>query len=58
MKLHVRKGDTVVVIAGKDKGKTGKFLLLFQVIMLLWSRELISFLVTRNLEMHKTKVAL
>ena len=26
MKLHVRKGDTVVVIAGKDKGKTGKVL--------------------------------
>lgn len=23
-KLHVRKGDNVVVIAGKDKGKTGK----------------------------------
>ena len=22
--LHVKKGDTVVVIAGKDKGKTGK----------------------------------
>lgn len=25
-KLHVKKGDTVVVIAGKDKGKTGKIL--------------------------------
>ena len=24
--LHVKKGDTVVVIAGKDKGKTGKVL--------------------------------
>lgn len=23
-KLHVKKGDTVVVIAGKDKSKTGK----------------------------------
>lgn len=23
-KLHVRSGDTVVVISGKDKGKTGK----------------------------------
>ena len=23
-KLHVRKGDTVVVLAGKDKGKEGK----------------------------------
>ena len=23
-KLHVRKGDNVVVLAGKDKGKTGK----------------------------------
>jgi large subunit ribosomal protein L24 len=23
-KLHVKKGDTVVVIAGKDKGATGK----------------------------------
>lgn len=26
MKLHVKKGDNVVVIAGKDKGKTGKVL--------------------------------
>lgn len=25
-KLHVKKGDTVLVIAGKDKGKTGKIL--------------------------------
>ncbi len=25
-KLHVRKGDTVLVIAGKDNGKTGKVL--------------------------------
>lgn len=25
-KLHVKKGDTVVVIAGKDKGKKGKVL--------------------------------
>lgn len=25
-KLHVKKGDTVLVIAGKDKGKTGKVL--------------------------------
>lgn len=25
-KVHVRKGDTVVVIAGKDKGKKGKIL--------------------------------
>ncbi|MCD5406138.1 MAG: 50S ribosomal protein L24 [Desulfotomaculum sp.] len=25
-KLHVRKGDTVVVIAGKDTGKKGKIL--------------------------------
>lgn len=25
-KLHVKKGDTVVVIAGKDVGKTGKVL--------------------------------
>ena len=24
MSLHVKKGDTVVMIAGKDKGKTGK----------------------------------
>jgi large subunit ribosomal protein L24 len=23
-KLHVKKGDTVVVLSGKDKGKTGK----------------------------------
>lgn len=26
MKLHVKKGDTVMVIAGSDKGKTGKVL--------------------------------
>ncbi|MDY2728739.1 50S ribosomal protein L24 [Clostridium sp. HCP1S3_B4] len=26
MKLHVRKNDTVVVISGKDKGKTGEVL--------------------------------
>lgn len=25
-KLHIRKNDTVVVIAGRDKGKTGKVL--------------------------------
>ncbi len=25
-KLHVKKGDTVVVLAGKDKGKKGKVL--------------------------------
>ena len=25
-KLHVKKGDTVMVIAGKDKSKTGKLL--------------------------------
>lgn len=25
-KVHVKKGDTVVVIAGKDKGKKGKVL--------------------------------
>lgn len=24
MKLHVKKGDTVVVLSGKDKGKKGK----------------------------------
>ncbi|MDE6398805.1 MAG: KOW motif-containing protein, partial [Clostridiales bacterium] len=24
MSLNVKKGDTVVMIAGKDKGKTGK----------------------------------
>lgn len=27
--LHVRKGDTVVVISGKDKGKSGKVLRVF-----------------------------
>ncbi|WP_221277207.1 50S ribosomal protein L24 [Deinobacterium chartae] len=27
MKLHVKKGDTVIVASGKDKGKTGKVLL-------------------------------
>lgn len=26
MKLHVKKGDTVMVIAGEGKGKTGKVL--------------------------------
>ncbi|MCQ2294716.1 MAG: 50S ribosomal protein L24 [Bacteroidales bacterium] len=26
MKLHVKKGDTVMVIAGSDKGKSGKVL--------------------------------
>lgn len=25
-KLHIKKGDTVIVIAGADKGKTGKVL--------------------------------
>jgi large subunit ribosomal protein L24 len=29
IKLHLRKNDTVVVIRGKDKGKTGKVLKLF-----------------------------
>ncbi len=24
--MHIKKGDTVIVIAGKDKGKTGKVL--------------------------------
>ena len=28
-KLHVRKGDTVMVIAGDDKGKTGQVLQVF-----------------------------
>ncbi|WIF95582.1 50S ribosomal protein L24 [Caminicella sporogenes] len=27
--MHVKKGDTVVVIAGKDKGKIGKVLQVF-----------------------------
>ena len=27
--MHVKSGDTVVVIAGKDKGKTGKVLKVF-----------------------------
>lgn len=26
VKLHVRKGDTVVVLSGKDKGKQGKII--------------------------------
>jgi large subunit ribosomal protein L24 len=26
MKCHIKKGDTVVAIAGDDKGKTGKVL--------------------------------
>ncbi len=29
MKLHVKKGDTVKVIAGDDKGRTGKVLLVY-----------------------------
>ena len=29
-KLHIRKGDTVLVIAGDDKGKKGKVLEIFQ----------------------------
>lgn len=28
-KLHIKKGDTVVVLSGKDKGKTGKVLTVF-----------------------------
>lgn len=28
-KLHVRKGDLVIAIAGRDKGKTGKVLRVF-----------------------------
>ncbi len=26
IKLHIKKGDTVIVLAGDDKGKTGKVL--------------------------------
>jgi large subunit ribosomal protein L24 len=29
LKVHVRKSDTVVVISGKDKGKTGEVLKVF-----------------------------
>jgi large subunit ribosomal protein L24 len=29
MKLHIKSGDQVKVIAGKDKGKTGKVLQVF-----------------------------
>ena len=29
MKLHVKKGDTVKVIAGNDRGKTGKILVVY-----------------------------
>ena len=25
-KLHVKKGDTVVILSGKDKGKQGKII--------------------------------
>ncbi len=28
-KLHIKKGDTVVVLTGEDKGKTGKVLKVF-----------------------------
>ncbi|NTV92539.1 MAG: 50S ribosomal protein L24 [Chlorobiaceae bacterium] len=31
VKLHVKKNDTVVVISGNDKGKTGKILRVFPV---------------------------
>lgn len=27
--MHVKKGDTVVILAGKDKGKSGKILKAF-----------------------------
>ena len=27
--MHVKKGDSVIVLAGKDKGKTGKILKAF-----------------------------
>ena len=26
IKIHIKKGDTVIVLAGEDKGKTGKVL--------------------------------
>ena len=26
LKIHVRKNDTVIVVSGKDKGKTGEVL--------------------------------
>lgn len=29
MKTHVRKGDTVIILAGKDRGKRGKVLTVF-----------------------------
>lgn len=29
LKVHVRKNDTVVVVSGKDKGKTGEVLKVF-----------------------------
>jgi len=29
MKVHVRKKDTVMVISGKDKGKTGEVLAVY-----------------------------
>ena len=29
MKIHVRKNDTVIVISGKDKGKTGEVIKAF-----------------------------
>ena len=29
MKLHIKKGDTVKVISGNDKGKTAKVLSIF-----------------------------
>ena len=29
MKMHIKKGDTVVVLSGKDKGKKGKVLAVF-----------------------------
>ena len=29
MKMHIKKGDTAVVLSGKDKGKKGKVLAVF-----------------------------
>ena len=29
IKLHIKKGDTVIVLAGEDKGKTGKVLKMY-----------------------------
>ncbi len=39
MKLKIRKNDTVAVIAGNDKGKTGRVLEVYTEKMRIWWKE-------------------